>query len=280
VFGWLINGLYESSALADDLVLKGGNAMRKAYFPMTRFSDDMDFTTTGALGADMLRDQFNTICAYAQARSGVRFLIDQNRIEREPQVVDGNKRVYRMRLYFHDFSGNADHLTLQVKVDVTEFDRLYLPVQTRRLIHPYSDSSDCNREIRVIKLEEALADKLSCLIQRRYSFDLFDLVYGVFINNELDVNRGELVNTFLRKSIFSRSPVTARDLLLEVQFDVMKEFWQQMVCPRITIRTSATRRGLVRRGLFSKDTRREWGLDLGSRLGSSDGGPEVSAPGH
>lgn len=56
--------------------------------------------------------------------------------------------------------------------DVTEFDRLHLPVQTRRLIHPYSDAADCNAEVRVVKLEEALADKLSCLIQRRYSFDL------------------------------------------------------------------------------------------------------------
>jgi predicted nucleotidyltransferase component of viral defense system len=129
--------------LADELVLKGGNAMRKGYFPMTRFSDDLDFTTTGALDADVLREQFNAVCAYAQARSGVHFLIDQNRIEQEPQVIDGNKRVYKMRLYFPYFSGNADHLTLKVKVDVTEFDRLYLPVQTRRLIHPYSDGSDC-----------------------------------------------------------------------------------------------------------------------------------------
>jgi predicted nucleotidyltransferase component of viral defense system len=249
VFGWLISGLYETSTLADELVLKGGNAMRKGYFPMTRFSDDLDFTTSGALEADVLREQFNTICAYAQARSGVHFLIDQNRIERETQVIDGNKRVYKMRLYFQDFSGNADHLTLKVKVDVTEFDRLYLPVQPRRLIHPYSDGSDCNVEIRVVKLEEALADKLSCLIQRRYSFDLFDLVYGVFINNELDVNRGELVNTFLRKSIFSQSPVTARDLLLGVPFELMKEFWQQIVCPRVSLPVFENAVSLLRNGI-------------------------------
>lgn len=235
VFGWLVNGLYENSTLADELVLKGGNALRKCYFPLTRFSDDLDFTTTGGLDADVLHEQFNTVCSYAEARSGVRFLTDQNRIDREPHVVDGNKRIHRLRLYFQDFSGNADYLTLKIKVDVTEFDCLHLPIQTRRLIHPYSDSSDCNGEVRVIKLEEALADKLSCLIQRRYSFDLFDLVYGVFINNELDVNRGELVNTFLHKSIFSRSPVTARDLLLGVPFESMKNFWQEIVCPRITL---------------------------------------------
>ena len=91
-----------------------------------------------------------------EARSGVHFLIDQNRIVSE-QLIDEHKRVYKMRLYFRDFSGNADHLTLRVKVDVTEFDRLHLPVQTRHLIHPYSDADDCNGEVRVVKLEEALA---------------------------------------------------------------------------------------------------------------------------
>jgi predicted nucleotidyltransferase component of viral defense system len=234
VFGWLINGLYETSALAEQLVLKGGNALRKGYFPLTRFSGDLDFTTTGALSTDLLQDEFNRICAYAQVRSGVRFLIDQNRIVAE-QLIDEQKRVYKMRLYFQDFSGNADHLTLRVKVDVTEFDRLHLPVQMRRLIHPYSDAAECNSEIRVVKLEEALADKLSCLIQRRYSSDLFDLVYGVFINNELDVNRGELVHTFLRKSVFARSPVTARDLLLGLPFELMRGFWTEIICPQVSL---------------------------------------------
>lgn len=234
VFGWLIDGLYETSTLADQLVLKGGNALRKGYFPMTRFSGDLDFTTTGALNPEALQEQFNTICSFAEARSGVHFLTDQNRIVSE-QLIDDKKRVYKMRLYFEDFSGNADHLTLRVKVDVTEFDRLHLPVQTRRLIHPYSDAADCNAEIRVIKLEEALADKLSCLIQRSHSFDLFDLVYGVFVNNELDVNRGELVHTFLRKSVFARSPVTARDLLLGLPFELMRGFWSEIVCPRISL---------------------------------------------
>lgn len=234
VFGWLINGLYETSTLAGQLVLKSGNALRKGYFPLTRFSGDLDFTTTGALSPELLQEQFNTICSFADARSGVHFLIDQNRIVSE-QLIDENKRVYKMRLYFQDFSGNADHLTLRVKVDVTEFDRLHLPVQTRRLIHPYSDAASCNGQIRVIKLEEALADKLSCLIQRRYSSDLFDLVYGVFVNDELDINRGELVHTFLRKSVFARSPVTARDLLLGLPFELMRGFWSEIVCPRISL---------------------------------------------
>ena len=66
VFGWLINGVYETSTLAEQLVLKGGNALRKAYFPLTRFSGDLDFTTTGGLNPEALKDQFNAVCSFAK----------------------------------------------------------------------------------------------------------------------------------------------------------------------------------------------------------------------
>jgi nucleotidyltransferase AbiEii toxin of type IV toxin-antitoxin system len=52
VFGWLIGGVYQASTLRDVLVLKGGNGLRKAYFPMTRFSDDLDFSTSQGLDGD------------------------------------------------------------------------------------------------------------------------------------------------------------------------------------------------------------------------------------
>jgi hypothetical protein len=45
VYGWLIYGLFAESRLGEVLALKGGNALRKGYFPTTRFSDDLDFTT-------------------------------------------------------------------------------------------------------------------------------------------------------------------------------------------------------------------------------------------
>jgi predicted nucleotidyltransferase component of viral defense system len=250
VFGWLISGLYQDSLLRDTLVLKGGNALRKAYLPQTRFSDDLDFSSASGLTPENLVEQFNDICRFAQARTGVVFDIDRNDIVRE-QRIDGIKRVYKMRLYFRDFSGNADHLTLRVRLDVTEFDRLRLPIQTRSLIHPYSDATDCSGQIRVVKLEEALADKLSCLITRRYAFDLFDLVYAVFVESTLPVNRGEIVHTFLRKSALDRSPVAARDMLLGARFDLIGQFWNRIVCPQATLFTFDHAVELVQSGIAS-----------------------------
>jgi hypothetical protein len=81
---------------------------------------------------------------------------------------------------------------------------------------------------------------MKCLIQRRYAYDLFDLVYGVFVNRELDVDRAELVQTFLRKTIFEPSPVAARDLLLGVPFDLMRGFWSKVVGPAEDSRADAS----------------------------------------
>src|SRR4051794_3210200 len=177
VFGWMISGVFRHSTLAEHAVLKGGNALRKGYFPATRFSDDLDFSTPHSLDSDEVLRQLNGVCEFAGAATGVRFDIDRNRLSGE-QHVDRYKHVYKYRLYFRDMIGNADHITISLRVDVTEFDQLLLPPQDRRLIHPYSDSDQCETTIRCIKLEEALADKLKCLLQRRYCYYIFDLVYG------------------------------------------------------------------------------------------------------
>ncbi|MGH9326152.1 MAG: nucleotidyl transferase AbiEii/AbiGii toxin family protein [Terriglobia bacterium] len=54
VFGWLLAGIYNVSPLKDTLVLKGGNCFRKGYFPHTRFSNDLDFSSTSAIQEESL----------------------------------------------------------------------------------------------------------------------------------------------------------------------------------------------------------------------------------
>src|SRR5687768_13142088 len=109
------------------------------------------------MGDEVLLERFTSVCREAQARSGVTFEIDRTYIAPEPQILEGDRRVQRMRLYFRDFTGTTQELVLRVRVDITEFDRLVLEPQTRRLIHPYSDAAECNDVIRCVKLEEALA---------------------------------------------------------------------------------------------------------------------------
>ena len=181
VFGWLLNGIYTRSNLKDLLVLKGGNCFRKAYFANTRFSSDLDFSTEKKIDETLLMQELNKVCDFVQEVAGVIFEKNRNKVE-EKSSIDKKRKVYQAKLYFKDFYGNPDHITISVRLDVTEYDKIYLPIQDRLLIHPYSDSDKCRVTIKCVKLEELLATKLKCLLQRRHSHDLYDFVYSIFIN--------------------------------------------------------------------------------------------------
>ncbi len=228
VFGWLLVGLYTVSSLKDILVLKGGNCFRKAYFPTTRFSHDLDFSTESSVDERLLNLEFNRVCEFVQVQSGVVFDIDRNRVQIQNEI-DDKRRVFDVRLYFKDFYGNADHITISLAIDITEFDRLYLPVQQRRLIHPYSDAETCTVAVRCTKLEEMLSSKLKCLLQRRHIADLYDLVYSIFINHEIDVSRAEVLSTFFRKTIYERHPGVARQLLLDLPLGLLRTAWSKYI---------------------------------------------------
>lgn len=233
IFGWLIAGIFGDSPLGRQLILKGGNALRKAYFPTGRYSDDLDFTTESSLEPESLINALNQVCRMVEARSGVQFDIDRNNIA-DSYTISKDKRVYKARLYFKNFEHEDSHMTLKVNMDVTDNDRLYLPTRERFLIHAYSDAETLRVALRCIALEEAMADKLKCLLQRRYSHDLHDLVYAVFVNNELDIDRSELVRILLKKTIFEPSPFALKNLLLSVPFNVFKRYWDRIVCPSST----------------------------------------------
>jgi predicted nucleotidyltransferase component of viral defense system len=127
-------------------------------------------------------------------------------ISRAKRGADDDLEIVEARVYFRDFYGHDSSMMISVRMDVTEWDRLYLPVQTRQLVHAYSDFQNCQAGIRCVKLEEQLASKMKCLLQRRHVADLFDLIYSTLIHPEFAVNRSEIVSTFLRKTIFQSSP--------------------------------------------------------------------------
>lgn len=228
VFGWLLVALYSESALRDVLVLKGGNCFRKAYFPNTRFSVDLDFSTVGAVDSELVRDELNKVCQAVQAQTGVRFDRERTNVSLQNDL-DGKRRVFDARLYFNDFHGNADHIWIRVSLDITEFDKIYLPTQFRNIIHPYSDANICVGSVRCLKIEEMIANKLKCLLQRRHVPDVFDLVFSVFVNRDIDINRGEVLSTFFRKTIYEPSPGVARQLLLDLPLAALRAAWNRYI---------------------------------------------------
>lgn len=120
-------------------------------------------------------------------------------------------------------------MDLKVDLDVSTYDKIYLSVQERTLIHPYSDSTKCEASIKCIKLEELLASKLKCLLQRRHIADLYDYVYSIFINKSFEVRRSEILQVFFKKTIYEGASGVVRGLLLDLPFETLRSFWNKFI---------------------------------------------------
>ena len=234
VHGWLLSHLYSNSPLANKLTLKGGNALRKGYFEQSRYSRDIDFTTTGRSDESDLGRELNCICNGLTERCGITFDTSRTIVEKKRRA-DKDKEISEARLYFTDFYGKPSKLVLGIRLDVTQFDRLYLPVQERNLIHPYSDFEACTTPIKCVKLEEILASKMRCLLQRKHIADLFDLVYAIIISPEVEIDRASLLSTFFKITIFGRDPSVVKGLFIDLPLIALGSVWEKYIaCPVAT----------------------------------------------
>jgi predicted nucleotidyltransferase component of viral defense system len=230
VYSWLLKAIYARPQLASRLVLKGGQAIRKAYLPQTRFSKDLDFSALEHLDQRFIEAELRDVCAHVAAATGVQFL--DRILIKDKNLPIPNVEAFEARLYFKGFYGE-EHVSLRAQL--TQFDRIYLPVQPRTLLHAYSDASDCAATIRAQKLEEILASKLTAMLHRQNPVDLFDLLYSILIARDYPVSRLELMSTFLKKSIFEPQPSLARDQLLLIPVSAFETSWASLIVPAATL---------------------------------------------
>lgn len=232
VYGWLLKEIFARPELAARLVLKGGQALRKAYLPQTRFSKDLDFSALEHLDPRAFQAELREVCAHVTAATGVRFL--DRILIKDKDLPIPEIEAFEARLYFKGFYGE-EVLSLRAQLDITQFDRIYLPIQSRPLLHSYSDAAACSASIRTQKLEEILASKVTALLHRRNPVDIFDLLYSMLIAREYSVSRLEVVTTFLRKSIFGPQPNLAKDQLRAIPVATFERDWSSLVVPTATV---------------------------------------------
>ena len=228
VHGWVLRAIASRPQLANTLVLKGGSALRKGYLPNTRFSKDLDFSSLTAVDKTFLDAELHEICKIVSVQTGVAFL-DRTLIkDKNLPIPDVN--ALEARIYFKGFY-NEESILLKTQLDITEFDKTYLPIQARALLHPYSDAPSCQATIRCHKIEEILASKLTTLLHRRKAVDMFDLLYAIVFTKEYQVTRREVITTFLKKSIFEPQPHLAKNELLAVPLEEFRPSWTSILSP-------------------------------------------------
>jgi len=168
---WLLVGL-SRSPLREQLVFKGGTALKRCYFGDYRFSEDLDFTLVDQLSIESILTGLEVVYDEVRRASGVSFQYDRG----DP------KKHQNSHTFYLAYDGPLPTATAkQVKVDITISERFVCPLQERRIVRGYDEYVDLPEDslIRVYALDEIAVEKVVALTDRARNEprDLYDVWY-------------------------------------------------------------------------------------------------------
>lgn len=159
---YLLAAMTASPELGNRLVLKGGTALRKFYYPDYRFSEDLDFSTRPPGMIPEIESKMNAAIQDMNERLDERGPFHaqvEPLLLREPHPLDQSAFLVRVQFPAHR------QALCRLKVEITIDEPILLPPATRPLIHDYEETLTVNASI--YALEEIVAEKLRALLQSR-----------------------------------------------------------------------------------------------------------------
>jgi len=197
VISWFLSGIYADDVLSKAFVFKGGTALRKAYFPNYRFSEDLDFTVRDkheALDERGLGSRLKNVANTARELSGISFELVS--LEKTREVF--GEEAYEGKVEYAGPMGRRAGTLPRIKLDITFYENIIFPTNSRSLIHNYPDKEACVRNIEVYSIEEVLAEKLRSILQRTRPRDVYDL-WRLLSQGEYTYDPQKLVRGFYDK---------------------------------------------------------------------------------
>lgn len=164
VIGWLLKGISQNEYFSKHLVFKGGTVLKKVWFADYRFSEDMDFTFSGA-GWDPaeIERALNEVCGWVYEESRIKLSLNPD---------EGSADQYKCYVsYQGPLGGEKD-----IKFDISTNELIYFGIAEKVILDDYTDADE-NYNTIAYSLEESLAEKLRCIIQRTIPRDIYDVWY-------------------------------------------------------------------------------------------------------
>lgn len=152
--GWFLAGLFSQSEATSRLIFKGGTCLRKCYLADYRFSEDLDFTLSGAWSLPEIGDALGAVQRWSAGAGGPDFAAAQLRLE--VAADDYGVEVYQARLYYRGplrWGGSPR----SIRLDISRGEHLAFPTERKPLLHGYSDGGQLPKvHIRCYSLAEML----------------------------------------------------------------------------------------------------------------------------
>ncbi len=156
-----------------ELGFKGGTAIKKAYFPEARFSEDLDFTCIKKSAPKKLEEFLKKE-------------ISNKKIEciqfKETTMASENKNSSKIKLGYLDIAQHPQ----SINFDLSQREKILFPCQEKQITNPYDQPKT---KILTMNLTEIMAEKTRALITRSQPRDLYDIWFlskkGTKINYSL-----------------------------------------------------------------------------------------------
>lgn len=232
VLGWLLAGIYQSPALRESWVFKGGTCLKKCYFETYRFSEDLDFTLRDAshINEAFLRQTFADIAAWVYDNSGIEIPPERLTFEiyRNPRGIDAAQgRVY----YRGPVTPAGKHAMPRIKLDLTADEVITETPVVRPVRHEYGDCPPEGITILSYSYVEVFAEKIRALKERTRPRDLYDVI-NFFRRPESGEIAGEVRAALIRKCEYKSIGVPQMSDLLAHK-DICAGGWQDQLAHQL-----------------------------------------------
>lgn len=204
----------KDSSLCENLVFRGGTALKKVYFPKYRFSEDLDFVI----------DSKKEINAYQE----IIIQILQKISSDYPIKIDKRSIFERDRLQLfiiYDIIPDIRGVK-ELKVDILQ--DYYIPKHERKeLLFSYPEFENKNSVLETYTLESVICDKIGRILDvDNEPRDLYDLRYLLKLNLDIKIVKKEFKNKYGYGIIIP-------NLLREIAKDDYRQNWENRLIHQI-----------------------------------------------
>ena len=157
---YLLAGISEVPSLKGALALKGGTAIKKAYFQKARFSEDLDFSTYSQLDDTAIREGVNQAAEIMENMLIEKGPFSVQCASLELRLPHPRRQIaYTIRVQY-PYHREA---TCRLKVEITVDEPVFLAPESRIILHDYDEVFSANTK--VYQISEIVAEKYRALIQ-------------------------------------------------------------------------------------------------------------------
>jgi uncharacterized protein len=157
---FLLAAIAETRGLGEQIVLKGGTALKKMYYRDYRFSEDLDYSTLRPGPLTNIDKKMQAAVQRMSDQLDERGQFDvrhETLILKQPHPVQQSAFLVRVQ-----FPSQRQALC-RLKVEITVDEPILLPIEKRPILHDFGE--EFSMTVDVYALEEIVAEKLRALLQ-------------------------------------------------------------------------------------------------------------------